>query len=494
MKSTTRKPLYGLIPAAGKGARALPYTHEVHKGMLDINGIPNIERIINLMRDELCIQNIVIVTGHLGESITRHFGDGKNFGVTITYVENKELDRGWAWSVYLARSCIDDYFCIMLCDESYLNSNHRFLRDFDYQKFIAVCAGLPVDDTALIKKNYAIEHNEDRVVSLQEKPALVSNDLMGSGTFICAPTLFDELETAFKKNKSVDFVSFLNSLAKQGKPIGFFKLDGTYVNINDRDSLHAARYHDRITHFNLYSASLLICAEGDEVEVAFTINRYRELNFFQQIAVVVPFHNNIQEVIAKAGADIILCPAHIAGFGERMHYGLSQLSADILVMTEADYSFPHRDVEKLLSYLKEADMVIGTRTTRQLIEQGSTMRGVVRLAHAALGALLELLWWTREGRFTDVGCTFRAVWRNTYLQIERDLRSKGPEFLAEMVIVSLNRRLRVLEIPVNYFNRSRSQNRHYRNVGTFFRLLTFIIQRRFSRSHFQQEKNCDTKH
>lgn len=491
MKQQTTRPLYGLIPAAGKGVRARPYTHEVHKGMLSINGVPNIERIITLMRDDLGIENIVIVTGYLGDSIRKYFGDGKSFRVAITYVENRDLDRGWAWSVRLAKDFIDHYFCIMLCDESYLNSNHKQLTDFDYSGYLSVCAGLPVDDAALIKKNYAIERKGNHIVSLREKPEVVTNDLMGSGTFICSPAIFAELDKAFEVKKQVDFVGLLNELAIQGKPIGFFELSGTYVNINDRDSLHLARYHDRITHFHQYSASLLICAEGDEEEIAFTINRYRELNFFKQIAVLLPAANRIQERVAGAGADMIVCPVHVTGFGERMHYGLSQLTSDILVTTEADYSFPNRDVEKLLSYLKEADMVVGTRTTRQLIEQGSTMRGIVRLAHTALGSLLELLWWTREGRFTDVGCTFRAIWRSAYEQIEKDLDSKGPEFLAEMVIASLNARLRVLEIPVNYFNRSRSQNRHYRNATTFFRLLAFIIFKRFPRSHSRQEKNCE---
>lgn len=494
MNQQTIQPLYGLIPAAGKGVRARPYTHEIHKGMLNINGVPNIERIITLMRDDLGIEKIVIVTGYLGDSIRSYFGDGKKFRVAITYVENKELERGWAWSVRLAKPYIDGYFCIMLCDESYLNSNHHLLKNFKFERFISVCAGLPVDDASLIKKNYAIERNGDRIIALREKPEVVSNDLMGSGTFICNPDIFSELDKAFEKNKQVDFVSFLNALVKMGKPVGFFELNGTYVNINDRDSLHLARYHDRITHFDQCSASLLICAEGDEEEISFTINRYRELNFFAQIAVVLPANNRIHERVASTGADIILCPPQITGFGERMRYGLSQLTSDILVTTEADYSFPNRDVEKLLSYLKEADMVIGTRTTRQLIEQGSTMRGVVRLAHTALGFLLELLWWTREGRFTDVGCTFRAIWRNAYEQIENNLDSKGPEFLAEMVIVSLNRRLRVLEIPVNYFNRSRSQNRHYRNATTFFRLLVFIIFKRFSRSYPHQENNLESKY
>ena len=61
------------------------------------------------------------------------------------------------------------------------------------------------------------------------------------------------------------------------------------------------------------------------------------------------------------------------------------------------------------------------------------MTGLVRTAHSGLGKLLELLWWNREGRFTDVGCTLRAFWRSTYRDMESSLRATGPEVLAEMV-------------------------------------------------------------
>jgi dTDP-glucose pyrophosphorylase len=473
------KKLRGLIPAAGKGVRARPYTHEVHKGMLTINGVPNIERIIAIMRNELQISEIVIVTGHLGETIRDYFGSGEKFGVSINYIENHELDRGWSWSVFLAREYIDSYFCIMLCDESYIGSNHAELLNEPYSDYFALCAGMHVDDAELIHKNYALEHNNKLLSALIEKPTVITNDLMGSGTFICSPDIFPVLEQAFKNSHSLDFVNFLNTQLQHGRPMLFFELKGTYVNINDRDSLHLARYHDRINHFADYSASLLICSEVDEDRVAFTVNRYRELNFFQQIAVLIPHNSDIPTRLSRLNIEWIVCPKHIVKFGERAHYGLSRLSGDILVMTEADYSFPSRDVEKLLSYLKEADLVIGTRTTRQLIEQGSTMRGIVRAAHTSLGGLLEILWWTKEGRFTDVGCTFRALWKSTYQQIDDDLTTPGPEFLAEMVIATLNQRLRVLEIPVNYFNRTRSQHR-YRNAATFFRLLAFIIKKRLT--------------
>jgi hypothetical protein len=108
------------------------------------------------------------------------------------------------------------------------------------------------------------------------------------------------------------------------------------------------------------------------------------------------------------------------------------------------------------------------------------MRGLVRLAHAALGKLMELLWWDREARFTDAGCTFRAFWRSTFDAIEPNLTAKGPEFSAEMMIACLDERLRVIEIPVNYFNRSTSQIRAYRNPQTFWSFLALILARRFS--------------
>ena len=95
--------LIGIIPAAGSGIRARPYTYEMHKGMFLIDGKPNIERHIDSMRDDMGIEEIVIVLGYMGESIQEHFGDGSDFGVRLHFVENHHLDKGWAWSVLLAK-------------------------------------------------------------------------------------------------------------------------------------------------------------------------------------------------------------------------------------------------------------------------------------------------------------------------------------------------------------------------------------------------------
>lgn len=474
--------LQGLIPAAGKGVRARPYTHDIHKGMLDIHGSPNIGRVVGIMRDQMGIEEIVIVVGYLGDSIKAYFGDGSDFGVSIKYVENHDLDKGLAWSVLLGGNKITaDNFCIMLCDECYIASNHNELLQHPYQESLVTCCGLSVDDNNLIQRNFSVHLDSNRhVQSLQEKPQIVTSRIMGTGTFLCHRDLFKHLQGAFdnSKGRGIDFVSTLNRLHQKQSCLGFFEIKGTYVNINDRDSLYLAKYHERKRSMHDCSLALIIYSDGAEENIHFTIENYADLDLFQSMSVVLPADNEIEDKVNALGARVIRCPQGVVGYGEKLRYALLQTTEDIIVFTEADYSFSARDVDKLLTYLPESDMVLGSRTTRQLIEQGSNMRGLVRLAHATLGRMIELLWWNRRSRFTDVGCTFRAAWKSSLDLVINDLGSDGPEFSAEMMIEFLRQHQRVIEVPVNYFNKSQELNKRHQTAATFFRFLKLIISRR----------------
>jgi NDP-sugar pyrophosphorylase family protein len=472
--------LYGLIPAAGKGTRAYPYTHHTPKGLLPVNGVSNIERSIRIMRDSLGIEQVCIVTGHHGDMIRERFGDGSDLGVAISYVHNDAIDRGLAYSVLLAREVIDDYFCVMLSDECYIDTNHHELATFPYRDALATCGVLETDDTALIARNYSVETDGAYVTRLIEKPTRIVNNLLGSGTFIFDPRLFEHLERAFAEAGAgpVDLVSHLDVLRERGEKVLHFRIQGDYVNINDRDSLQHAKYLVRERLLDSLRICLLVYCEGDEPDIAFTIEEYRRQSRIRDIAVIVPHENSIEAEVYAAGAAILRCPPEVTLYGEKIRYALEMMTADVVIITEANYSFHQRDVGKLLAYLPEADMVIGTRTTRQLIDQGSRMRGVVRLANIFLAKLIEVLWWGHECRFTDVGCTFRAVWRTSYDIVKDNLRSPGPEFSAEMMIELIEARERVIEIPVSYYTRSYSQYRKYQNVRTFLRMLGLIVGRR----------------
>lgn len=235
--------LVGIIPAAGSGIRARPYTYDLHKGMFLIDRKPNIERLIDLMRDEMGIEEIVIVLGYLGEMISSHFGDGKGHDVQIHYVENQHLDKGWAWSVLLAKPYLAGRNgCVMLADEFYLGSNMGQFVAFDLDTYCMACPVKPVQDSALIKKNFSVERDGHRVTRLIENPVILPNNLLGMASFLLRADVMNKLEEAFDTGRAnLDFVTFADDLIRAGEWVGAFDMVGQYINLNDVASLEAAQ-------------------------------------------------------------------------------------------------------------------------------------------------------------------------------------------------------------------------------------------------------------
>lgn len=236
-------PLVGIIPAAGSGIRARPYTYDLHKGMFLIDRKPNIERLIDLMRDEMGIDEIVIVLGYMGEAISSYFTNGSEHGVTIHYVENQHLDKGWAWSVLLAKPYLAGRNgCVMLADEFYLNSNMGEFAGFDLETYSMACPVKPVDEPALIKKNFSVEREGQRVIRLIENPIELPNNLLGMASFLLRADVMNQLEAAFDTGRTnLDFVTFADDLIRAGKLVGAFDMVGEYINLNDVASLEAAQ-------------------------------------------------------------------------------------------------------------------------------------------------------------------------------------------------------------------------------------------------------------
>lgn len=237
-----KEAMLGIIPAAGSGVRARPYSYEIHKGLFSIDGKPNIARTIEIMRDDMGISEIVIVVGYMADAIQAEFGNGSHMDVSISYVENQHLDRGWAWSVLLAKPYLAGrYACVMLSDEFYLNSNHKALATSNYQDHLVTIAVKTTDDPDLIKKNFAVERDGKRIVRLVENPNVVRNDILGMATFIVGPDLFIALEQAYDRGRpSIEFVNFVDELIRDGNSVCAFDMIGEYINLNDVASLEAA--------------------------------------------------------------------------------------------------------------------------------------------------------------------------------------------------------------------------------------------------------------
>ena len=474
--------LRGVIPVAGKGVRAYPATHYTPKTLLTVGGKPLIVRNIEIMRDQLGVREIALVIGHLGEQIRATLGSGERLGVAIDYIECPDPDVGLAMGLLPAIAPLTEPFVVILGDELYLDSNHAELGKVALGGAIAACGVLRTEDKRLIGKNYSVAIADGLISGVEEKPVAPRNDLLGVGTYLFDPRIADAIRNTPPSRRSgrVELTDALQGAITAGERVLPVPLTAQYFNINSVEDYNNANYAARDLQFEKHKVSVVMPAYNEEESIAYVIDDFRP--YAHEVLVVNNSSRDATATIAAArGARVET--VSLKGYGDSIKHGLDNATGDILVVVEADHSFHAKDLGKLLEYLKDADMVIGTRTTRQLIEQGTNMRGLVRWANIFVGKLVEALWWSQEPRFTDVGCTYRAIWKDAWLKIRERMQGVGPEFSPEMMIEILRARGRVIEIPVSYHARAGGESKHsasfWKLSRTALRMLRTIFAKRF---------------
>lgn len=105
---------YVVLMAGGLGSRLMPLTENIPKPLLPINGKPILERIIVKLIDQ-GFQNFYISINYLGDKIKEYFGDGSQWDVNISYIEeNKRL--GTAGALHKIKNILKDPFLVMNAD------------------------------------------------------------------------------------------------------------------------------------------------------------------------------------------------------------------------------------------------------------------------------------------------------------------------------------------------------------------------------------------
>ena len=208
------------------------------------------------------------------------------------------------------------------------------------------------------------------------------------------------------------------------------------------------------------TVSVVIPAHDEEATIADVVEDFASSEYVDEVVVC---DNNCRDATAQLAADAgaRVVAESDPGYGCALRAGLAAARGDILVLTEADGSFKARDLAKLLAYTDDAAMVLGTRTTRQMVEQGANMGFFLRWGNVTAAKILELLWYIpHEPRLTDVGCTYRVIWRDAYDKIRPGLTESGPGFSPEMICECLRRELRVIEVPISYHARAGGESEH----------------------------------
>jgi glycosyltransferase involved in cell wall biosynthesis len=196
--------------------------------------------------------------------------------------------------------------------------------------------------------------------------------------------------------------------------------------------------------------SIVFPAYNEEEGIADAIHGFLAVHAVDEIIVV---DNNSRDrtavLAAKAGARVVYEPKQ--GYGNALQRGMREAEGDLIVLAEPDGTFSGADVVKLLAYSDDAELVLGTRTTRELIWGGANMGPALRWGNWFVAKLLQIMFGTSS--LSDAGCTMRLVHREALERFQDELTVGGSHFLPEMVILARLHDTPIIEVPVNYHTR-----------------------------------------
>src|SRR5688500_2954958 len=134
----------GLILSGGKGSRLYPLTYTRAKQLVPVANKPVLFRVIETLRDA-GITDIGIVIGHTGPEIREAVGQGNQFGVRITYIEQDE-PLGLAHAVKISREFLgEDRFVMFLGDNVIEGGIGKLISEFEARAYNAQVVLTPVE-------------------------------------------------------------------------------------------------------------------------------------------------------------------------------------------------------------------------------------------------------------------------------------------------------------------------------------------------------------
>lgn len=178
----------GLILSGGKGTRLKPFTFTRAKQLMPVANKPVLFRVIEAIRDA-GIEEIGIVIGDTGEEIRQAVGQGKRWGVKITYIP-QDAPKGLAHAVKISRDFLgDDRFVMFLGDNVIQGGISGLIRQFADSDWNSQIVLTEVEEP----QHYGVAELDDQrqIVRLVEKPRVPPSNLALVGIYMFDAHIFE---------------------------------------------------------------------------------------------------------------------------------------------------------------------------------------------------------------------------------------------------------------------------------------------------------------
>lgn len=166
------------------------------------------------------------------------------------------------------------------------------------------------------------------------------------------------------------------------------------------------------------------------------------------------------------------------GYGVACLKGFKQAKGRFIFLADCDATYDFNEIPRFIGELKKgSDLVIGNRFKGRM-EKGAMPWSRQWIGNPVLSWTLRLFF---RAKIQDVHCGMKALTQEALKIL--NLRTKGMEFASEMAILAGKNRLRIKELPINYYRRKGQSKlraladgwRHLRFMLLYSPLFLFFI-------------------
>lgn len=218
--------------------------------------------------------------------------------------------------------------------------------------------------------------------------------------------------------------------------------------------------------------SVIIPAYNEARAIGSTLENVRQVlcdaNLHHEIIVVDDGSTDSTADVVAQFKDVI-CYRHPQnkGYGASLKTGIRRAKHGIVVITDADGTYPVHRIPDLVSYMSGYDMVVGARTGANV--------SIPLIRRPAKHALNKLANYLSDIQIPDLNSGLRAFRRDVAISYFRMLPS-GFSFTTSITLAMLTNDYNVLYVPIDYYARTgKSKIRPLRDTINFFSLVVRVV-------------------
>lgn len=216
--------------------------------------------------------------------------------------------------------------------------------------------------------------------------------------------------------------------------------------------------------------SVIIPTFNEEENVERVVRDYIQQKNVENVIVV---DNNSSDktvyLAKKCGATVITKDSN-KGFAHSCVIGLHEslkTTANVIAFTECDGTFSSYDLNKMIPYLDNSHLVIGTRQVQVLTEKGNQNSMFYVWGNYILAKLIQIKYFSLLHlgivQLTDVGCMHRCIRRDSLEKIIDQFTYPGTDevkvtansglFAIFMTTIGIENNLKIVEVPITFKKR-----------------------------------------